>query len=150
VLDSAIVVLDGVAGVQSQTYTVDRQMQRYRVPRLVFINKLDRVGADPFRVIDALKENLGLNLILLQYPLGMEDKFEGVVDLIEMTANYFEGENGEHRVSKNIPEYLQAKVQAARGQLLDRISIHSEEMMARLLDSVWKFPSKRSGIPSAS
>ena len=136
VLDGAIMVLDGVAGVQSQTYTVDRQMQRYRVPRLAFINKLDRVGADPFRVIDALKEKLGLNPILLQYPIGMEDKFEGVVDLIEMTANYFEGENGEHRVSKSIPEHLQAEVQAARDQLLDRISIHSEEMMAKLIDGV--------------
>ena len=134
VLDGAIMVLCGVAGVQSQTFTVNRQMQRYRVPRLAFINKLDRVGANPFRVVGAIKEKLGLNPILLQYPIGMEDRFEGVIDLIEMTANYFEGENGERRVRKPIPKHLQAEAQTARDQLLDRISIHSEEMMAKLLN----------------
>ncbi|WP_019502168.1 elongation factor G [Pseudanabaena sp. PCC 6802] len=136
VLDGAIMVLDGVAGVQSQTYTVDRQMRRYQVPRLVFINKLDRVGADPFRVFDTLKEKLDLNPILLQYPIGMEDKFVGVIDLIEMTANYFEGENGERVLSQSIPPHLQVEAQAARDRLLDRISIHSEEMMAKLLDGL--------------
>jgi elongation factor G len=134
VLDGAIMVLDGVAGVQSQTITVDRQMKRYRVPRIAFINKLDRVGANPFRVVEALKEKLNLNPLLLQYPIGMEDKFAGVIDLIEMQANYFEGDNGENLVIKPIPEDLQSEAQAARDKLLDQISIHSEEMMAKLLN----------------
>jgi elongation factor G len=133
VLDGAIMVLCGVAGVQSQSITVDRQMKRYRVPRLAFINKLDRVGANPFRVVDALREKLNLNLVVLQYPIGSEDKFEGTIDLIEMTAHYYEGENGEAWVKKPIPEELQQQAQTAREQLLDRISIHSEAMMTKLL-----------------
>ncbi|HBL62595.1 MAG TPA: elongation factor G [Cyanobacteria bacterium UBA8803] len=134
VLDGAVMVLCGVAGVQSQTITVDRQMKRYRVPRIAFINKLDRIGANPFRVVEALQEKLSLNPLLLQYPIGMEDKFEGVIDLIEMRANYFEGENGEHQVSKPIPEDLLSAAQAARETLLDRVSILSEAMMAALLN----------------
>ena len=133
VLDGAIMVLCGVAGVQSQSITVDRQMKRYRVPRIAFINKLDRIGANPFRVVEAIREKLGLKPLVLQYPLGIEDKFEGVIDLIEMRANYFEGENGEHLVSKPIPESLQEQAQSAREQLLDQVSILSEEMMAKLL-----------------
>ncbi|MBF2020092.1 MAG: elongation factor G [Hydrococcus sp. C42_A2020_068] len=133
VLDGAIMVLDGVAGVQSQSYTVDRQMKRYRVPRIAFINKLDRIGANSFRVVEAMQEKLGLNTIVLQYPIGSENGFEGVIDLIEMRANYYEGENGEHRVSRAIPEHLKAEAQAAREKLLDRISILSEEMTGKLL-----------------
>jgi elongation factor G len=133
VLDGAILVLCGVAGVQSQSITVDRQMKRYRVPRVAFINKLDRVGANPFRVVDALKQKLALNPIVLQYPIGSEDAFEGVIDLIEMNASYFEGENGEHWVKKPIPEELHEQAQTAREKLLDQISIHSEVMMAKLL-----------------
>lgn len=135
VLDGAILVLCGVAGVQSQSITVDRQMKRYRVPRIAFINKLDRVGANPFRVVDALKEKLGLNPVVIQYPIGSEDKFEGVIDLIEMSANYFEGENGEKRVKKPISEELQEQAHKAREKLLDQISIHSEVMMAKLLNA---------------
>ncbi|MDJ0737243.1 MAG: elongation factor G [Nostocaceae cyanobacterium] len=133
VLDGAIMVLCGVAGVQSQSLTVDRQMKRYGIPRIAFINKLDRVGANPFRVLEALKNKLSLNPILLQYPIGLEDKFVGVIDLIEMRANYYEGEHGETVVKKPIPEHLQAEAKAAREQLLDKISIHSEEMMTKLL-----------------
>ena len=103
------------------------------MPRIAFINKLDRVGANPFRVVEAIKEKLGLNPLVLQYPLGIEDKFEGVIDLIEMRANYFEGENGEHLVSKPIPESLREQAQSAREQLLDQVSILSEAMMAKLL-----------------
>ncbi|MEA5572705.1 elongation factor G [Calothrix sp. UHCC 0171] len=133
ILDGAIMVLCGVAGVQSQSITVDRQMKRYQVPRIAFINKLDRVGANPFRVVDALREKLGLNPVVLQYPIGLEDGFEGVIDLIEMTAHYFEGENGENWLKKPIPEALQAAAQVARDKLLDQISIHSEVMMAKLI-----------------
>lgn len=134
VLDGAVMVLCGVAGVQSQSITVDRQMKRYHIPRIIFINKLDRVGADPFRVIAAIREKLSLQPIMLQYPIGLEDHFEGVIDLIEMTAFYFEGENGEHWVERPIPESLQAEAQIARDKLLDQISIRSEAMMVKLLN----------------
>jgi elongation factor G len=133
VLDGAIMVLDGVAGVQSQTYTVDRQMKRYRVPRIAFINKLDRIGANPLRVVEQLQEKLSLHPVVVQYPIGLEDQFEGVIDLIEMKAIYFQGENGEKLLSKPIPENLLPEAQLAREKLLDRISIHSEQMMAKLL-----------------
>jgi elongation factor G len=135
VLDGAILVLDGVAGVQSQSITVDRQMKRYRIPRIAFINKLDRIGANPLRAIAAMQEKLGLNPILLQYPIGLEHDFIGVIDLIEMKANYYEGENGEHLAIKPIPEDLQVEAQAAREKLLDRISILSEEMTGKLLNN---------------
>lgn len=133
VLDGGVMVLCGVAGVQSQSFTVDRQMKRYGVPRIAFINKLDRVGADPFRVVQALKDKLNLNPILLQYPIGLEDEFVGVIDPIAMQACYFEGENGEIWLKKPIPEALQAEAQAARDKLLDRVSLYSEEMMAKML-----------------
>jgi elongation factor G len=133
VLDGAILVLCGVAGVQSQSITVDRQMKRYRVPRIAFINKLDRVGANPFRVVDGIRDKLGLNPVVLQLPIGLEDKLEGVIDLIEMNASYFAGQNGENWQKKPIPKDLQLQAQNARDKLLDQISIHSEAMMAKLL-----------------
>ncbi|MEP0855855.1 elongation factor G [Trichocoleus sp. DQ-U1] len=133
VLDGAIMVLCAVAGVQSQSITVDRQMKRYRVPRIAFINKMDRTGANPFRVVRSLREKLGLNPVLLQYPIGSEDKFEGVIDLIEMTANYFAGEKGEIRVIQSIPEQLRDEAKEAREKMLDQLSMFSESMMGMLL-----------------
>ena len=103
VLDGAILVLCGVAGVQSQSITVDRQMRRYKVPRLAFINKLDRSGANPFRVVDALREKLRHNAVFMQLPIGLEDKLEGVVDLVTMKAFYFTGAHGEIITEKEIP-----------------------------------------------
>jgi elongation factor G len=145
VLDGAILVLCAVAGVQSQSMTVDRQMKRYRVPRIAFINKMDRSGADPFRVVQALQTKLGLHPILLQYPIGSEDTFEGVIDLIEMTAHYFVGDNGETRLSLPVPENLRAAVQEAREKLLDRLSLYSSAMTEMLLanedvpsDLIWE------------
>jgi elongation factor G len=134
VLDGAIMVLCAVAGVQSQSITVDRQMKRYSIPRIAFINKMDRVGANPFRVVQALRDKLKLNTLLLQYPIGSEDKFDGVIDLIEMTANYFEGEKGERLVITEIPEHLFADASAAREKMLDELSMFSETLMEKLVE----------------
>ncbi|MFN6565937.1 elongation factor G [Dendronalium sp. ChiSLP03b] len=134
VLDGAVMVLCAVAGVQSQSITVDRQMKRYRVPRLAFINKMDRMGANPFRVVQAMRDRLQLNAVLLQYPIGSEDQFQGVIDLVEMTARYFEGDNGENVVKKSIPKALEYEAQQARDKLLDTLSLFSEPMTEMLLE----------------
>ena len=108
VLDGAILVLCGVAGVQSQSITVDRQMRRYGVPRVAFVNKCDRSGANPFRVTDQLRDKLSLNAVMIQIPLGLEDKLQGVIDLITMKAYYNEGESGEIVEERDIPTDLPA------------------------------------------
>jgi elongation factor G len=95
VLDGAIMILCAVGGVQSQSFTVDQQMKRYRVPRIAFINKMDRVGADPERVRRELREKLGLNIVPIQLNMGAAESFQGVIDLITMEAVTFEGEDGE-------------------------------------------------------
>ncbi|WP_103136697.1 elongation factor G [Nostoc sp. CENA543] len=133
VLDGAVMLLCAVAGVQSQSITVDRQMKRYRIPRLAFINKMDRVGANPFRVVQAMHDRLQLNAVLLQYPIGSEDQFQGVIDLVEMNAHYFEGENGENWLQKPIPENLLTQAQEAREKMLDALSLFSEAMTEKLL-----------------
>ena len=106
VLDGAILVLCGVAGVQSQSITVDRQMKRYNVPRCAFINKLDREGSDPWTVIEQLRSKLHLNAAATQVPIGLSRDHAGVVDLVEMVAHYFEGPNGETPVSREVPSEL--------------------------------------------
>src|ERR1043165_6011292 len=108
VLDGAILVLCSVAGVQSQSLTVDRQMRRYKVPRLAFVNKADRAGANPFRVTAQLREKLKHNAVMMQIPIGLEAEHEGVVDLIEMKAHYFDGPNGDIRRVEEIPAALRA------------------------------------------
>ena len=134
VLDGAILVLCGVAGVQSQSLTVDRQMRRYKVPRLAFINKLDRTGANPFRVRDQLKEKLNHNPVLLQIPIGLEDKFEGIVDLILMKAFRFEGQGGDEIVEIPIPDHLADDARHAREVMLDLLSMHSDELTEAMLE----------------
>src|SRR3954468_2960838 len=103
VLDGAILVLCAVSGVQSQSITVDRQMRRYKVPRLAFINKMDRAGANAQRVTDQLREKLNHKAAMVNIPIGAEDKFQGVVDLVTMKAYFHEGDNGEHVIEKDIP-----------------------------------------------
>ncbi len=118
VLDGAVLVLCGVAGVQSQSITVDRQMKRYNVPRVAFINKLDRSGANPFRVVEALREKLKHNAVMTQIPIGVEDAHEGVVDLLRMKAYYFEGDNGEKIIEKEIPAELLEDAKKYRQELI--------------------------------
>ena len=134
VLDGAILVLCGVAGVQSQSYTVDRQMRRYNVPRIAFVNKLDRTGANPFRVKDQLREKLKLHPVLIQIPIGLEDKLEGVVDLIEMQAVYFEGDNGEVISRTTIPDDLKEQADKYREEMLDQLSMVSDELTEAMLE----------------
>ncbi|MEM1024237.1 MAG: elongation factor G [Myxococcota bacterium] len=134
VLDGAILVLDSVAGVQSQSFTVDRQMRRYNVPRLAFINKCDRTGADPFRATKTLIDKLNHNAVMMQIPIGLEDKHEGVVDLIEMKAIYFDGERGETVRTDEIPAELADQAAEYREKLLDSVSMFSDELMEAVLE----------------
>src|SRR5215213_5928358 len=134
VLDGAILVLCSVAGVQSQSLTVDKQMRRYRVPRLAFVNKCDRTGANPLRVKDQLREKLNLNPVLLQLPIGLEDKFEGIVDLVKMKAFRFEGPNGERIIEAPIPADLEADARRGREEMLDSLSMFSDELTEAILD----------------
>ena len=134
VLDGAILVLCAVAGVQSQSLTVDRQMRRYRVPRLAFINKCDRTGANPLRVRDQLREKLGHNPVLMQLPIGAEDHFEGVVDLVEMKAFRFLGDNGDDIQVGPIPEGMLAEANKAREDMLDAASMFSDELTEAMLE----------------
>jgi elongation factor G len=122
VLDGAVLVLCGVAGVQSQSYTVDRQMRRYQVPRIAFINKLDRSGANPERVTEQLRDKLNLHTIPVQIPIGAEDRFEGVVDLIRSKAVYFDGPKGEDVRFADIPEELVADARAARHRMIESLA----------------------------
>ncbi|MCC6559439.1 MAG: elongation factor G [Polyangiaceae bacterium] len=134
VLDGAILVLCAVAGVQSQSLTVDRQMRRYGVPRIAFVNKCDRAGANPLRVKAQLREKLHLNPVLLQLPIGLEDKFEGVVDLIRMRSLRFDGSNGEKIIEGEIPGDMADEARAAREELLDALSMFSDDLTMAILE----------------
>jgi len=134
VLDGAIMILCAVGGVQSQSFTVDQQMKRYRVPRIAFINKMDRVGADPERVCRAMREKLGLNVVPLQLHMGSAENFEGVIDLITMEAVTFEGEDGEQVARRPIPPAYAAAAEQARHEMLEALSMYNDEMMERLLE----------------
>src|SRR5204862_778903 len=125
VLDGAILVLCAVAGVQSQSMTVDRQMRRYKVPRLAFINKSDRAGANPFRVTAQLREKLKHNAVMMQIPIGLEAEHEGVIDLIEMKAHYFDGPHGDIRRVEEIPEALREQANQKRTEMLEALSLCS-------------------------
>lgn len=122
VLDGAVLVLCGVAGVQSQSITVDRQMKRYSVPRLAFVNKLDRQGANPIRVKDALIDKLRLNAVMAQLPIGLEDKHIGVVDLITMRSFINEGANGEIVKEGDIPADMLADAKEYRHTLIGKLA----------------------------
>lgn len=134
VLDGAILVLCSVGGVQSQSITVDRQMNRYKVPRIAFINKCDRTGANPYRVVNQLREKLFLNPVMMEIPIGLEDKLEGVVDLLKMKAIYFDGPNGDDLREEEIPSQLVKEAEIKREELLDKASAFDDDMMEMMLE----------------
>ena len=134
VLDGAILVLCGVAGVQSQSITVDRQMRRYKVPRIAFINKLDRAGANPFRVTEMLKDKLRHNAIMTQIPIGLEDKHEGVIDLFTMKSFYFKGDYGEKVVEKEIPEDLKSQAKKYRQKMIEGLADFDDQLAEKFLE----------------
>ena len=122
VLDGAILVLCSVSGVQSQSITVDRQMKRYNVPRIAFVNKCDRQGANPFKVCDQLRSKLNLNSVMMQIPVGIADEHNGVVDLVTMRAFTFSGDNGEIITEADIPADLVEQAAEYREIMLDTVS----------------------------
>jgi elongation factor G len=134
VLDGAVLVLCGVAGVQTQSYTVDRQMKRYDVPRVAFVNKCDRSGANPFRVSEQLAQKLGHNAVMVQIPIGLEDKHVGHVDLVTMKARYFEGENGDTIREEDIPADMVDQAEEYREILLDAASMFDDNLMEAMLE----------------
>ena len=135
VLDGAVMILCAVSGVQSQTITVDRQMRRYNVPRITFINKMDRMGANPFKAIDQINTKLKLPAAAVQVPIGAEDNFHGVVDLIHMETCYTEGSRGEIIVrQKSIPPSVQQLAQDRRAKLIETLADVDDEMAEIFLD----------------
>ena len=146
VLDGAILVLCAVAGVQSQSITVDRQLKRYHVPRLAFVNKCDRQGANPLRVRMQLREKLGLNAYMMELPIGLEDKLEGVVDLVAMKALYFDGPNGEDLRVAEIPANLKADAEKYREELLDAASMFDDSLMEEIMEKGYDSVSEESVI----
>lgn len=133
VLDGAILVLCAVAGVQSQSITVDRQMRRYRVPRIAFVNKMDRAGANPFRVCEQLREKLAHNAWMVQIPIGAEDRFQGVVDLLTMKAFYFDGANGENIREEEIPADLVDDAKSRRSDLIGALADFDDQLAEKYL-----------------
>ncbi|MBT3178911.1 MAG: elongation factor G [Desulfobacula sp.] len=134
VLDGVVLILCSVSGVQSQSITVDQQMKRYKVPCIAFVNKCDRSGANPAKVSGQLRNKLGHNSVMMQLPIGLEDKHEGVVDLVAMKAYYFEGDNGEILVTKDIPTEMMTQAQTAREEMIDAVSLFSEELTDAILE----------------
>ncbi len=133
VLDGAVLVLCAVGGVQAQSLTIDRQMRRYHVPRLAFINKMDRTGADPVKVVEQLRAKLSCDAQLMQLPIGREGSFAGVVDLIEQKAYYFDGDSGETVRTEAIPADMIGPAHTARQHLLEALSMYSDELLEKLL-----------------
>jgi elongation factor G len=143
VLDGAVMILCAVSGVQSQTITVDRQMRRYNVPRISFINKMDRMGANPFKAVDQINQKLRMPAAAIQVPIGSEDTFTGVVDLIRMKAIYNEGEKGTVvRESDDIPESVKALAEEKRLKLIETLADVDDEIAEIFLDEGTPTPSQ--------
>lgn len=134
VLDGVVLILCSVSGVQSQSITVDQQMKRYEIPCIAFINKCDRSGANPIRGAKQLRTKLGHNSVLMQLPIGLEDKHEGVIDLVTMKACYFEGDSGQVMVEKEIPANLLDDALKQREEMIDAVSMYSEDLTDAILE----------------
>ncbi|EOX96370.1 PREDICTED: elongation factor G-1, mitochondrial [Theobroma cacao] len=134
VLDGAILVLCSVGGVQSQSITVDRQMRRYEVPRLAFINKLDRMGADPWKVLNQARSKLRHHSAAVQVPIGLEENFQGLIDLVQLKAYYFHGSNGEKVVAEEIPADMEAIVAEKRRELIEMVSEVDDKLAEAFLN----------------
>ena len=134
VLDGAVVVFDGVAGVEPQSETVWRQADRYGVPRFCFINKLDRTGADFWRGVDSIKERLGANAVPIQIPIGREDQFQGVIDLVEMKAIYYRDDLGNKIDVVDIPADLQAEAEQHRHTMIEAVAEMDDELTHKYLE----------------
>ncbi len=134
VLDGAVLVLCSVGGVQAQSLTIDRQMKRYGVPRLAFINKMDRTGANPRKVVRQLRDKLDCDAVMMQIPIGSEQNFRGVVDLITGKAVYFDGNQGEKVRYESVPEELVSEFEESRKAMLESLSMYSDELMELLLE----------------
>ena len=134
VLDGAILVLDSGKGVQSQSITVDRQMKRYRVPRIAYVNKMDNPGANYDRVAEMLKEKLGHHPVKLQVPIGAEDKFEGIIDPIVGKAYFFDGEDGEKVREEAIPDEFAQKAKDARQEIITQVADVDDELAEKFIN----------------
>ncbi|MGH8272016.1 MAG: elongation factor G, partial [Gammaproteobacteria bacterium] len=135
VLDGAVCVLDANAGVEPQTETVWRQANRYQVPRMIFVNKMDKMGADFYRCVKMVRERLGATAVPLQLPIGAEDKFEGVVDLIRMQAIYWNPEDrGVTYESREIPAELKERAAEYRGHMIEAAAEADDELMGKYLE----------------
>ncbi len=133
VLDGAVLVLCAVGGVQAQSITIDRQMHRYHIPRVAFINKMDRTGANPDAVVRQLRDKLGCDAMLMQRPIGSEARFAGVVDLVTRKALYFDGPLGEQVRIEDVPPSMEEEVRRGRQELLEALAMYSDELMELLL-----------------
>ncbi len=133
VLDGAVLVLCAVGGVQAQSLTVDRQMKRYHVPRLAFINKMDRTGADPFKVVKQIREKLHSDAFLMQIPMGLGEEFTGIIDLVTQKALYFDGNHGEVVRKEEIPADYKESAASYRQEMLESLAMYSDEVMEILL-----------------
>ena len=134
VLDGAVVVFDGVAGVEPQSETVWRQADRYGVPRFCFINKLDRTGADFWRGVDSIKDRLGANAVPIQIPIGREDQFQGVIDLVEMKAIYYRDDLGNQIDVVDIPDELRAEAEQHRHTMIEAVAEMDDELTHKYLE----------------
>jgi elongation factor G len=134
VLDGAVVTFDGVAGVEPQSETVWRQADKYKVPRICFVNKLDRMGASFEKSFQSILNKLTQNAVAMQIPMGLEDKLSGVIDLLKMKAIYFEGERGENVVEKDIPEEFKAEAVEWRKKMIEKIAGEDHILIEKFLE----------------
>ena len=134
VLDGAVTVLDAKAGVEPQTETVWRQATTYGVPRIVFANNMDATGADFIMSLESLEKRLGVQGVAIQLPIGAEDTFEGIIDLIKMKAVYFEGAKGENVIYKEIPEEYMAQAEEYRAKMLDQAATYDDDLLMKVLE----------------